>query len=404
MNVGLVVQNNFPEAQEVRARKIAESLSREGHDIDVFARNTARNPHSEAVRDDPACEQLSYATVRRFSWLFPGAMHELLTAPVPVNPFWTVWLTRQFRRASIDVAVVGDIRLGIPTIAAARIVDVPVVVDLRENYPEWARVLPRESLVDHFALNPTMIGAIERLVVRLADKAWVVVEERRQELLARGVPDEKLRVVSNTPALDELEGNDDTASFDWPGFTFGYLGMLDEFRNLQIAIEALAEAVTEEPDVRLVIGGEGPYRSALERRARTLGVAERVVFAGWIDPEDAAAFRRSWDVGLIPHEPNAFTDTTVPNKLFDYMAAGLPVLATDTAPVARIVAEADCGVTVPRPATPSRFATAMCELRRSAGTAEYGTNGRAAVRDTYNWKHESEVVSASLAELTADRS
>lgn len=400
MNVGLVLPTNFPEAQAIHAQKIAKSLANDGHEVHVFARNTERESHSGATHDDPPLERLSFATVHRFSCFFPGTAHDLLTAPLPSNPLWVGWLARHFQRAEIDVVVLEDIRLGVPTAIAARLVDIPLVAVLLENYGEWARLLPRESLMDHITFNPHIVGAIERIVIQLADEVWVVVEERRQELVARGISEEKLRVVSNTPYLGKhREKEADPAKFDWDGFTFGYLGLLDEFRNLQLVIEALPDAVAEEPNIHLAIGGEGPHRSALEQRAEALGVTDHVTFTGWVDPDDATAFLRACDAGVIPHEPNAFTDTTVPNKLFDYMAAGLPVLATDSAPIARIVAETNCGITVPRPATPTQFASAMCDLYRSAESAEYGMNGWREIREKYNWEHESEVVSESLTTL-----
>jgi glycosyltransferase involved in cell wall biosynthesis len=401
-HVGFAVETNFPMAVEVRTRRVARSLDRDGHDVTVFARNTATDAETGQTRTDPASEDIGYADVRRFSWLFGTPLGALVTLPVPVNPLWVIWLVLACRREGVDVLVVGGIRVSLPGIAAARLLGIPVVVDVRENYPEWARMLPKDSLLERVQTNPWLVGVVESLTVRLADEVWVVVEERREQLLSEGADPAGVRVVGNTPDLEESEYVDadpEEAPYDWPGFSLVYMGWLQELRGLDTVIRALPHVVDREEDVSLVLGGEGDYREPLEQLARELGVDDHVVFAGWIEPERGPAFLASADVGVIPHRVSPFTNTTVPNKLFDYMMVGLPVLATPMRPVERIIEAEECGRVVPADASPEEVADVIIELRH-ADRSRLGENGRRAVRERYNWSHDAAEALASIERVT----
>jgi glycosyltransferase involved in cell wall biosynthesis len=401
-HVGFAVETNFPMAVEVRTRRVARSLDRDDHDVTVFARNTATDAETGSARSDPPTEDIGYATVRRFSWLFGTPLGALVTLPVPVNPFWVVWLVLECRRRGVDALVVGGIRVSIPGIVAARLLGIPVVVDVRENYPEWARMLPKETLAERIQTNPWLVGLVESLTVRLADEVWVVVEERRDQLLADGAAPATVRVVGNTPDLAESEYADvdpEADRYDWPGFALVYMGWLQELRGLDTLIEALPHVIDRGEEVYLVLGGEGDHKETLRQLARELEVDDYVVFVGWVEPDRGPEFLASADVGVIPHRVSPFTNTTVPNKLFDYMMVGLPVLATAMRPVERIVEAEACGRIVPPDASPEAVADAIVELKR-ADLSELAENGRRAVRERYNWSHDAAEALASIERLT----
>ena len=398
MHVGIPIENNFPEAQEVRARRFARAFDAAGHDVTILARNTATDEEREAARRDPPRERLAYATVRRFSLLFGTPLHALLTLPVPVNPLWVVWLLVECRRADVDALVVGGIRVSVPAIVAGRLLGVPVAVDVRENYAEWARTLPKESLADRVQTDPRLVGAVERLSVRLADAVFVVVEERREGLVAEGVDPGKVHVVGNTPDLAEAtefdalaaDGDgtgDDVPDYDWPGFAMVYLGYVQELRGLDTLVEAVPYILEAGEEVHLVVGGEGDHKPTLEALVRERGLEEYVHFAGWVEPEHGPAFLASGDVGVIPHRLSPFTHTTVPNKLFDYMLVGLPVLATAMRPVERIVTEEECGRIIPEGTSPAEVAEVVVDLKRG-DRERMGANGRRAVEERYNWSRD----------------
>lgn len=407
MRVGISIQDDFPTDRQVRAKRIARALEKEGSETIVFARNTGQDPARGQIESGPrpTQERLSYALVRRFSWLASTPLFGLVTAPLPLNPIWSLWLLLQLRRYDIDVVVAGDIRAGIPTAVAAKLLGIPVVLDVREHYVGLAASLPAKTPLDRVLQHETLVGALERATIALADHVWVVVEERREELIARGTPGEKVSVVSNTPELSEETDtaeelrDPEEAGFDWKQFTLVYVGVLNRFRGLDLILDALYHLNQEgDSSVNFAVAGEGPHRDALERRAAELGIKDQVTFLGWIDAERVPVFLRSGSAGVIPHEVTALTNHTIPNKLFDYMLAELPVLATDMAPVQRIVTDENCGYVLPPDTTGSDAAAAIQRLK-TGDTSMLAANGRRAVEERYNWKRDAKQVRKTLERL-----
>lgn len=396
MHVGFVLQDDFPIDEEVRTRKAARTIHERGHDVTILARKGV----IKATQGRRSADTVPYASVERFG--VPGRpwLERYLTAPLPFNPFWSLWLRRQFARKEFDVVVVGDLRPGIPAILAARTLDVPVIVDLRENYPEFAKSIDRESPLDHVALHPITVGVLERLTVRLADHVWVMVPERTQALVEAGVPESKLTVVSNTPVLDDYDG----ASLDPPDlapsdFSLVYVGRLAEYRGLDLVIDAVSHLLDADEDISLIVGGDGPHKDALERRCSSLGIEDHVVFTGWVDSDRVFDVMAAGDVGVIPHQVNRDQNTTVPNKLFDYMLVGLPVLSTNITPIRRIVSETECGRVLPSNATPADVARAVTTMKRSDDLDAYARKGGNAVRSTYHWERDAQRALSSIESL-----
>jgi glycosyltransferase involved in cell wall biosynthesis len=206
----------------------------------------------------------------------------------------------------------------------------------------------------------------------------------------------RVSVVSNVPYLDEFKEfttNASASSFDWPGFTLVYVGVLNDFRGLDLILEAMSTETVDD-EITLAIAGDGPHRECLESKVIDLEIEERVFFEGWIDSEEIPNFLEAGDIGVIPHEVNGFTETTIPNKLFDMMIAGLPVLATDMTPVERVIRNAECGKVVPPSVT--TLSEGIVELHSCAYLDRIGCNGRIAVQNQYNWKQESQKVISSV--------
>src|SRR5690606_5466529 len=88
---------------------------------------------------------------------------------------------------------------------------------------------------------------------------------------------------------------------------------------------------------------------------------------------------------VIPHFSNDSWNSTIPNKLFDYMAAGIPVLTADARPAARVVRQSGCGG-VFESGNADAMARAIASLADPKFRRRCGANGRQAIQDRYNWE------------------
>jgi glycosyltransferase involved in cell wall biosynthesis len=130
--------------------------------------------------------------------------------------------------------------------------------------------------------------------------------------------------------------------------------------------------------------------------------AGEVTFAGHLPSrDDVRAAVRDADIGLIPHRANEAWNTTIPNKLFDYMAAELPVITSDAVPFARIVQETGAGV-VFKSRDPESLAAAIRTLFDGGLRRAYGAAGLAAVQSRYNWEYDSRALLDALRRAVRD--
>lgn len=382
MNVGCVTHHNYPTGQEVRTTKIAATLQAHDYGVVVFCPGARQ----QATRD-----AFEHGHIVRFRPWAGGVIAKLF-APLPISPLWAFWLLWHFRAAQLDLIVVRDLRLALPVYFAAKILRIPVVLDIGEHYPGMMRILGKEKLAHHLIRNDWLITRLEALSVKLADRVWVVVEENKQRLASYS---SKIDVINNYPAL--VAGASVSVpqhrpfSPDGEPVTLISLGLIDNIRGLDLAIEAFALVAGDLKNVRLVIYGDGFFREMLEAQVHRLGLQDKVHFGGWVDADQKYEVLAQGDIGLLLHTVCDLTQHTVPNKLFDYMYVGLPVLSTKLLPVTRILETEKCGVAVDE--TSISIAEGMKALILDHSLrGEFSINARDAVHARYRWETEAEKI------------
>jgi glycosyltransferase involved in cell wall biosynthesis len=230
-----------------------------------------------------------------------------------------------------------------------------------------------------------LMQRLEDYGYRVSDRVVSVLPAAEGHMVARGLDPAKLHYLPNGVDLNgsQPQGGAPRAVREAirPGaFTVGFVGTLGRANVLETLIEA---ARLLDPDrFQVVIVGHGPEREQLAARAATV---PNIVFAGPIAKDQVAAVIGLFDACYVGYRRSPLYRFGVsPNKLYEYMAAGRPVLfAADAAN--QPVAEADCGRTV-EPEDPAALADAIRSLadRPPAERARLGANAR-----TYVERHHS---------------
>jgi glycosyltransferase involved in cell wall biosynthesis len=245
----------------------------------------------------------------------------------------------------------------------------------------------------YFALSQAWYRVVQRMTVRRAAAVLtvsppIVDHLRRQYGLAH------VHLVANYPdrtgpiqrrELRELRGGD---AIDPALPIVLYLGGLMRGRG----IEGLVEAMGSLPDAQLVSLGEGPLLEPLQRSAAAVGA--RATFLAPVPPNFVNDYAASATLGVSPYIPEGLNNRySLPNKLFHYMAAGIPVVASSFPQVRAIVEDAGCGITVDM-TDPAAIATGIRTVLRDPAAAAMGANGRAAVEERYSWEASAAVLRA----------
>ena len=179
-----------------------------------------------------------------------------------------------------------------------------------------------------------------------------------------------------------------------------YLGLLEAPRGVQTVLDGMMIARAQGVAAKLDIIGDGRDRGLLEQQCRELGFTEAdVTFHGFLPYDEALRHVQESDVGLVPHLPNDSWNSTIPNKLFDYMSMGMPVISSDARPAARIVTETGAGA-VHAGGDAEGFARSMQAVASATRRVEMGLAGRTAVINRYNWSVDGQVVVGALEGLT----
>jgi glycosyltransferase involved in cell wall biosynthesis len=172
-------------------------------------------------------------------------------------------------------------------------------------------------------------------------------------------------------------------------FTIGYAGHLYPWKG----VDLLIEAVTALPGTRgLIVGGqEGePDLQRLQALATRLDCASRVTFTGAVPPREVASRLREADVLLLPNPASAIsTSFTSPLKLFEYMAAEKPIVASDLPSIREILRDGENALLVP-PGNPPALTAAIRRLKEEpALAARLAAQARADAVD-YTWDRRAE--------------
>ena len=172
---------------------------------------------------------------------------------------------------------------------------------------------------------------------------------------------------------------------------FIYLGRVFHVRGVEEIIRSWPKVLEKYPDVRFLIVGDvvpDSYDQQLQKLARDLHLEHHVVFHGFFKYDQAEKYLDSALAGFVTFLPFKNNMSCLPNKLFEYMASSVPVIASDFLLYRQIVEPAACGLLVD-PTDVNQLAQAVISLLGDKSkAAEMGRQGRKAFLERYNWEKE----------------
>jgi glycosyltransferase involved in cell wall biosynthesis len=207
--------------------------------------------------------------------------------------------------------------------------------------------------------------------------------------IARKFPLRKTAVVQNFPLGHEIAPSQSTPFEDRPPAVI-YVGCISAERGIRQLLKATSD-VNQSRHVKLVLAGACQPPSLADELATSAGSAT-VEFRGWCARDEVRRMMTSARAGLVTFLPEPNHVEAQPNKLFEYMSAGLPVIASDFPLWREIVAANECGLLVD-PSQPAEIAGAIEYLISNPEQAEaMGKRGLQAVQQKFNWHRESQVL------------
>jgi glycosyltransferase involved in cell wall biosynthesis len=158
-----------------------------------------------------------------------------------------------------------------------------------------------------------------------------VHEQYRGELTRNGVDGEKVAIVMNTPDESLIQPLASTGARRASGerFTVAYHGTITAWYGVDVLVQGVAAARTRGLDIHAVVLGAGDALPAAQALAEELGVRDYIEFSGrYLPIEDALRTVADADCGVIPNPPTTLNRFILSNKLFEYVALGVPVVVS----------------------------------------------------------------------------
>lgn len=294
---------------------------------------------------------------------------------------------RAVRRAKPAIAHIHDPEL-LPWAFLLRLTGVKVIYDVHENAP--ATVMSKTYL-SPIVRRPIALAlhTLEKSAKAAFSAVIAATIDIRDSFGSFTV------LVQNFPMLEELRQPNASRHSDRPK-DFAYVGGITAIRSANEMVDALQ--VLGNPEVRLQMAGAFEQKS-LEASVTAKTSWSNVEFHGWAGRDVVSEILAQVRAGLVLFHPLPNHINAQPNKLFEYMSAGLPVIASDFPLWREIIQAAGCGLLVD-PEAPKAIAEAMQWILDHPEESEaMGQRGRDAVERCYNWDAEAAKLIALYEEL-----
>lgn len=262
--------------------------------------------------------------------------------------------------------------------------NIPFVYCLQDIFPDS---LAGTSLAKKGGLLWKIGRVIEDFTYKHADKIIVISEDFKKNIMAKGVPEDKIVVVYNWVDQNAVvdiprEKNKlfDKYNIDREKFYIEYSGNIGLTQNMDMLLEVMKELKTTHPNIGLVLVGEGAYKAQVEEIVKRDGLTN-VTMIPFQPYEDISHVFSLGDAGLVISKPGVGANS-VPSKTWSIMSASRPVLANfDENELKDILAGNECGIFT-KAGDKEAFKQSIIKLYENCDLCKkYGTNGRKFVMD-----------------------
>jgi len=304
--------------------------------------------------------------------------------------FWKKYLTELFEKYQFDAIHIHDLPLASVGKIFAKRYGIKFVLDLHENWPSLLEVSQHtKTFIGKIISNQKQWKKYEIESCINADNIITVVEEAKDRLINLGIDKNKISIVSNTINFNHFKIIESEPDKNY--YTALYSGGINKHRGLQYVIKGIKYLNELQKPFRLWIIGDGSYLPDLKQLAKKEGVFDQVQFFGWKPFDEMQTYFGKADFFLIPHNKSEHTDTTIPHKIFQYMYSNRPVIASNCAPIERILTKTNSGM-IYKFNNPKYFAQKVIELLHFKQIELFGKNGQKAVIEKYNWINDSKIL------------
>ena len=367
-------------ANGIQTMETCVALTARGHDVDLIVRPDTHSPARDPF-DYYGLDPTPRLRIERAPVSGPTAARRL--------GYLAFAAGRSAGAGRADIVLTRDLAVASLLVGLPRRLRPPVVYESHGYAPEVAAALP--GLVSTaVAPNPRKLARLARREARVwhaADGYVTITAALAADLTARHGARERVAVIPDgariPPAADAQFDAVDSEPL------VAYAGHLYPWKGVDVLLEALALV----PNARgLIVGGHAaePDLGRLQALAQQLGISDRVTFTGMVDPARVPELLRRASVLALPNPASAIsTRFTSPLKLFEYLAAGRAIVASDLPSIREILHDGVDGLLV-APGDANDLADALRRLLGDPALAAQLARAAFAAAPQYSWDRRAE--------------
>ena len=269
-------------------------------------------------------------------------------------------------RPTVALVYYPSLTASVPAMLLRYLRGVPFVYDIQDLWPD--SLAATGMMRQRWQLRVVSLWC--DLIHRSASKIVVLSEGFRSELIARGVPDARVKVIYNwclTAPMSPLKAiNSSRPVALCDRFNVMFTGNFGRAQALDVVLDAAQRLRATAPNVQFVLVGSGVEEHRLKEIAAAKGLSN-VLFIARVPAAEIGQLMQHADALLVTLRPDPLFELTIPSKTQSYMAAGRPIVMAVAGDSAELVRRANCGVTSV-PGDAEALAEAVCALANLSPT------------------------------------
>ncbi|MGE0336463.1 MAG: TIGR04063 family PEP-CTERM/XrtA system glycosyltransferase [Gammaproteobacteria bacterium] len=295
-----------------------------------------------------------------------------------------------------------------PTLSVGRRHDLPVVYEVRAF---WEDAAVDHGTTQEGSLRYRATHALETAAFRRADAVTCICEGLRRDIVARGIPAEKVTVIPNAvdPETFQYRVPPDAGLAARLGLTgcrvLGFVGSFYAYEGLDLLLTALPALRARDPDIRLLLVGGGPQEANLKRQVDALGLADCVIFTGRVPHAEVGRYYSLIDCLVYARHPMRLTELVTPLKPLEAMAQGRNFIASDIGGHRELIRHGDTGILFEAGSAPALAEAALDLLHDAGKQGALREAGRRFVESERTWQRSvaryRDVYAAAIARRAA---
>ncbi len=393
----------------VHVRAMVSAFTNCGHDTVLVAPSLTKSPWEEpaeiagTVLHIPANDEVKNAamSIKEFSQSVGGVAGSLPgeVRRVLYNEQLNRRLLRKFTKSPPDFIYERVSLYGTSGVHLAKAVGCPLILELNAPLAQEQSTYRGTGLGD-------LAADSERWLLSQADAVLAVSKPLAEYVESVGVDPDRIHVIPNGVDCDRFvpkaNSSIGTGSADGNGAVLGFVGGLRPWHGVEVLPELMARLTPDYPDVSMLIVGDGPLRKDLDREFALRNLQDKVTITGLLNHTEIPAAIRTMDIALAPYPKLDHSFYFSPLKLFEYMACGVPVVASSLGQIIELVDNNKTGLLYEAENVDALESACRKLLSNEDQRAEMGSRGAELVRREYTWKKNAERATALAGSLQRD--